>query len=763
MESSTVDMMNPALPSVTSSSDATMVQRVSLPSFSDIETGIESIGEEVAEAGDDLVEWGSETAESALEAGEEALERGKEVLVEIGGDAVEVASDVWAAVQALAEELGATVSLTGGRLVVSIPTLPACPTIPVQFTLSEIAREGTFLEGVLPLTETISITGTVGYHLGLTPEILGQVGPCELQSTRIVIDPLGGEYSTSGQLAVTLALGLGAEVRVGLEGEVGMLIIIPATPPIPIELPVVGLEGGLAGMARGTLADRITIGGTLSYANGNISLTASRTEDLGVGLDLGLAGYGQIELLGNNLCRLYWPFWQRHYSATMSTLIDARLALSRGGVDASLNVAPPQFNTLPFDDFGLELRREAFMDECPLCDRFADMGVFPGGIDDHPEYRPDEWERGPLTRYQVHDRSPYNDNKSDIVCRGACGPNCETCNSLGTVKIPAENREGVWVYESFEECFTHQGCRDHDACYDWAFDQGETGEQSIPFTGIEFPSGGNHRLCDLECICTHSVPQCAKWISGKGAFEAMYFSEEPWFDSGSTETQEQEPGDSAIQNVAPESEDPSTVTELTEEETDPVEATPTGSTKEDPIPMIWYKHPSDYPRAVVLEGEEVFRFTDGPRQYFLPDPGILWSGKRGASTLRQYLEPGFSVIVGVDQELTPKEGRVWKKVRSYRKIFYGKIQEAFRFLMIEHGHDMNARKEDADHVKDLQFAGPDDFYNMWPLDEDVNRSAWEFGKQSVTYLDDDGNLQITTLDDAALLDRWFEIVGFDHF
>lgn len=735
----TADTVNPALPAVTSSSDPTMVQRVSLPSLSDIETGIESVGEDVAEAGEDLVEWGSETAASALEAGEGALEWGEEMLVEIGGDVVGVASDVWDAVHALAEELGATVSFSGGRLVVSIPALPACPTIPIQFTLSKIAHEGTFLEGILPITGTVNLTGSVGYHLGLTPEILGQVGPCELQSTQIVVDPLGREYSTSGQLAVTLALGLGAEVRVGLEGEVGMLVIIPAEPPIPLEFPVVGLEGGLAGMARGTLADRVTIGGSLAYANGNISFDASRTEDLGIGLDLGLAGYGQLELLGNNLCRLYWPFWQRHYDATMSTLIDAHLALGRGGVDASLNVAPPQFDTFPFSDFGLELRREAFMDECPICEKLREFGLLPSQIGGPWPYHPTKpWQEGPLSSLPVYPRDPKL--ASEALCRGACGLDCRHCRKIPRHVITETDGNGQlvhWLYPEFRICGADTGCREHDACYDWAATKGELG-----FVGVLL--GPLHRLCDLECLCDYSLPTCVGWALGEGGRDTMYFSDKP----GTVDPSEEQPDEAGAQ---------------TEEETDPIEDTPSGSTPNDPIPMVWYKRPSDYPRAVVLEGEEVFRFTDGPRQYFLPDPGVLWSGKRGASTLRQHLEPGFSVIVGVDQELTPKEGRVWKKIRSYRKIFYGRIQEAFRFLMIEHGHDMKGRKEDADHVKDLQFAGPDDFHNMWPLNEGVNRSAWEFGKQSVTYVDDDGNLQTTTLDDSALLNRWFEIVGFDHF
>lgn len=196
----------------------------------------------------------------------------------------------------------------------------------------------------------------------------------------------------------------------------------------------------------------------------------------------------------------------------------------------------------------------------------------------------------------------------------------------------------------------------------------------------------------------------------------------------------------------------------------------TGRTRQDPIPMIWYKPPNEYPRAVILYEDEVFEFGV-QQQYTLPDPDVLTRGERGASYLKKYLDGGPTVTVGVDPALIPTQDKVnnldeslvWKKVRSYRRALGQEVQRGFRFLMIAHGHDMRARNEDADHVKDLQFEGPDDFNNMWPLNSRINQSTWRFAEQEVTYTDEEGNPQRVQLNDPVLLNRYFRIVGFRLF
>ena len=59
-----------------------------------------------------------------------------------------------------------------------------------------------------------------------------------------------------------------------------------------IQVPVVGVEAGLAGFGRGILATSNTVDISLSAGIGGFSFRANRHEVLGLGIDLGLAAMG---------------------------------------------------------------------------------------------------------------------------------------------------------------------------------------------------------------------------------------------------------------------------------------------------------------------------------------------------------------------------------------------------------------------------------------------------------------------------------------
>ncbi|MFQ5881378.1 MAG: DUF4157 domain-containing protein [Candidatus Methylomirabilales bacterium] len=481
---------------------AGLVQRIELPSLEEITTGAEEAFEEAVEAG---------------EAAGEAIVAGVTAAGEAVGEAAEtvagIARELWDEAQALANALSGAVTVSGGKLVITVPPLPVCPTIPLQFPLPEIGRMMPFIEGVLPITGVVNVYGAVGLHIGLTPEISAQLGPCQLHGLRIVIDPLSRSFSASGGLTVTTALGLGGELRGALRGEVGVLIIWP-DPPLVIQIPVAGIEAGLAGFGRGIVATTVTISGSMSYAGGRFSLRASHDADIGLGVDLGLAGYGAIDLLGQNLCTLYWPLWEWHDDVTVSSSIDLDVDISSSGASVDLDLSPPQIDQIAFDDLPLELQRDMFSDDCPVCGALYALGLMPsqrgGAWTGHPT---PPWP-GPLWVYPRNPGIP-----SGALCRGACGPDCDTCDNLGDVYVCDELGDGrhvIWKYPDYTECPTHQGCRDHDACYDWCAAGGET---SI--------LGPCHRLCDFECICSHSTPECVSWIFGAGGDDYMYFSDQP--------------------------------------------------------------------------------------------------------------------------------------------------------------------------------------------------------------------------------------------
>jgi len=186
-----------------------------------------------------------------------------------------------------------------------------------------------------------------------------------------------------------------------------------------------------------------------------------------------------------------------------------------------------------------------------------------------------------------------------------------------------------------------------------------------------------------------------------------------------------------------------------------------GNTNTDAIGMWWYKAPEDYPKTIELEGKsgpEFFKFGQ-VEEFEIPNMDRL-IGAPGGSDLRRYII-GNKIKFGAANMFHPEEDKsVWKKARSAR---LSDVQRGFRALMNLHGHDMNARNEDADHVQDLQFRGPDDFNNIWALNSHINRSNREFLQQIVAFKDKDGSVKTRPLGDPSLIGKYFKIIGFRHF
>lgn len=95
-------------------------------------------------------------------------------------------------------------------------------------------------------------------------------------------------------------------------------------------------------------------------------------------------------------------------------------------------------------------------------------------------------------------------------CRGACGEDCpsDRCDPMKHIVIPITDTSGQQyncVYNNVVSCLTHQGCRDHDACYDKCAD---TGESSI--------FGPCHQKCNSDCVVKWGVAQCNAWADYTG-------------------------------------------------------------------------------------------------------------------------------------------------------------------------------------------------------------------------------------------------------
>jgi hypothetical protein len=94
---------------------------------------------------------------------------------------------------------------------------------------------------------------------------------------------------------------------------------------------------------------------------------------------------------------------------------------------------------------------------------------------------------------------------SRATCRGACGEDCPTdrCSPADDITIPFtyQGVSGLCVYRQVIACPSHQGCRDHDACYDYCTEQ-------VKETDI---LGACHAVCNQRCYAEYGIDMCVRW------------------------------------------------------------------------------------------------------------------------------------------------------------------------------------------------------------------------------------------------------------
>jgi hypothetical protein len=100
---------------------------------------------------------------------------------------------------------------------------------------------------------------------------------------------------------------------------------------------------------------------------------------------------------------------------------------------------------------------------------------------------------------------------SGAQCRGACGIDCppERCKAVADITISFEG--GTYIYKNVISCPSHQGCRDHDACYDICTEQ--LGDSSLLL-------GTCHGICNGRCYDEWNYPDCILWAALPGTLSS---------------------------------------------------------------------------------------------------------------------------------------------------------------------------------------------------------------------------------------------------
>ena len=423
----------------------------------------------------------------------------------------------------LARSLGATVTVTSAGLEVTLPKVCPINAMPYSFNLPSIDKKFTAPIGGLPLG-TVVITGAVGVVGHIRPKAQVQVGPVCLNGVRILINPATDTYSVSGSVSATAAASLSAELDGGLTGLLTLEGVIPIGGiPVPVTIPLLGLEGGLAGMFRAIGAGTLTMGQSLSFSAGTIAMSDSGQLALGLAGDLFLGAYAQLDIIGQNVCRIYWQPYEWHGDVAGSLGLSIGLTVVPGLPPTIIpKISLPTFDQIPFDQIPLVLSRKGFSEDCPMRDRICDilrmLNLLPsqngGSWNWSGPYGPGSRLPGPLEVYQKNPGIP-----SGSECRGACGPNCDTCHPTLLYRYTDPVTGDIWEYTNYQDCNSNEGCREHDAAFDWAADvHGETGRWAIILPW--------HMAANIECTCNNLVGNCIAWIAGAPPYDSkMYFAD----------------------------------------------------------------------------------------------------------------------------------------------------------------------------------------------------------------------------------------------
>ena len=467
---------------------------------------------------DDVLSFGGGVVEGI---GEAASDVGG-AIVDVGEEAVDfVAGGVkaaWDLAHDIADAIDGAISVSGCGITVTVPPR-GVEALTLNVPLPSASLKLPVAVGVWPIAGVVNAYGMLYLDLTAAPSLAVQLGPASLNSGSIFVDWCDPSFGGAVDFTFMLAAVLGAQLRGGVGGEVGLEVNVPVPPGfVPILIPLASVDVGVLGAVLGTGATKITQCLALSYGAGGFTYADDTLVDAGLKLSAGVGAFGSLSALGFTLCTLYWPLWTKAWSDTMAFDSGINLSIGTGGISASLappTAAPADFE---FDDLSVALNTDVLTDKCPIVDAVCRvmyaLGKMPsqsGGT--WAGHEPPRWP-GPLDVYQRD-----TGIASKALCRGACGPHCDTCRHL------ADRRECVddgtrhhWVvYPQFEDCPTHQACKEHDGCYDWCSEGGAS----------QFSAFFCRRLCDLECLCQNSAGECVGWIFGVGGSGQMWFSDEP--------------------------------------------------------------------------------------------------------------------------------------------------------------------------------------------------------------------------------------------
>lgn len=117
-------------------------------------------------------------------------------------------------------------------------------------------------------------------------------------------------------------------------------------------------------------------------------------------------------------------------------------------------------------------------------------------------------------------------------------------------------------------------------------------------------------------------------------------------------------------------------------------------------------------------------------------------GEYPPTTTKPLPENGRSI--GLSEEYQTKVGKKFRLIPGETSGGY-KIND----LLAKYGYDLNREHTQGDHVLEMQLGGPNDYPNLWPLNEDLNRAGGSDIKNAVLKKPDGKDIKMSEVKATA--------------
>ena len=212
----------------------------------------------------------------------------------------------------------------------------------------------------------VALEADVALELAIRPELLLVLGPASVRHIAVLLDPIAGNYSGSGQLHIAASETMLVPIEAGVDVEV-LAVVIVGEIPVPVEVDAFGgVRLTIRGSGVGSLDETVT----LALTGSTLSFDAVTDLKLGAFIDAELDAIIELNLYDEPLCIYTWPIhhWDIAENAEQYTF---PVSLSYGSSGFGKSIGPITSKPIPVRDIEAVVPTVPKTRDCQFLDRLV--------------------------------------------------------------------------------------------------------------------------------------------------------------------------------------------------------------------------------------------------------------------------------------------------------------------------------------------------------------------------------------------------------